>query len=122
MIFMAKRPEFKPDKPRVGLLSKLYLTQKQRKSILKWALYALVLLVLSLVQDVLLCKLNIFGATTELVPVGIFLICLHISAVQVIGNAKAQTIPLYRTGQFAETTSVLQTENCVENYTCFRKL
>ena len=26
--------------------------------------------------DVVLCKLNIFGATTELVPVGIFLICL----------------------------------------------
>lgn len=73
---MAKRPEFKPDKPRVGLLSKLYLTQKQRLSILKWALYALVLVLLSLVQDVLLCQLNILGATTELVPVGIFLICL----------------------------------------------
>lgn len=73
---MAKRPEFKPDKPRVGLLSKLYLTQKQRMSILKWALYTLVLLCLSVVQDVLLCKLSIFGATTELVPVGIFLICL----------------------------------------------
>lgn len=73
---MAKKNEFKPDKPYSGFLSKLYLTQKQRKSLLKWALYGLVLLLLSLLQDVMLCKLDIFGATTELVPVGIFLICL----------------------------------------------
>lgn len=73
---MAKRSEFKPDKPRVGFLSRLYLTKKQRRSVLKWVLYSLVLLFLSLVQDVLLCNMNILGATTELVPVGIFLICL----------------------------------------------
>ena len=71
---MAKRSEFKPDKPRVGFLSRLYLTKKQRRSVLKWVLYSLVLLFLSLVQDVLLCNMNILGATTELVPVGIFLI------------------------------------------------
>lgn len=73
---MAKKVEFKPDKPRSGLLSKLYLTQKQRQNLLKWVLYALLLLVLSVVQDVLLCKVRLFGATTELVPCGIFLICL----------------------------------------------
>lgn len=73
---MAKRPDFKPDKPRTGLLSRLYLTQKQRKSLLKWFLYAMVLLFLSLLQDVLLCNMDILGATTELVPCGIFLICL----------------------------------------------
>ncbi len=73
---MAKRNEFKPDKPRIGLLSKLYLTQKQRRTALKWFLYALVLLVLSVLQDVILSRLRIFGATTELVPVGIFLICI----------------------------------------------
>lgn len=73
---MAKKVDFKPDKPRSSLLSKLYLTQKQRRSLLKWALYIAVLLVLSVVQDVLLCKVRLFGATTELVPCGIFLICL----------------------------------------------
>lgn len=73
---MAKRSEFKPDKPRVSFLSRLHLTKKQRSSVLKWVLYAVVLLVLSLIQDVLLCNLNILGATTELVPCGIFLICL----------------------------------------------
>ncbi len=73
---MAKKYEFKPDKPRSGLLSKLFLTQSQRKILLKWTLYALVLLGLSVLQDVLLCNVRLFGATTELVPCGIFLICL----------------------------------------------
>ena len=73
---MARKVDFKPDKPRSGLLDKLYLTQLQRKKLLKWVLYVAVLVILSVVQDVLLCKLNIFGATTELVPCGIFLICL----------------------------------------------
>ena len=69
-----KKEEFREDKPRSGFFSKLYLTQKQRYSILKWALYALVLIVLSVVQDVLLSRWRIFGTTTELVPCGIFLI------------------------------------------------
>jgi hypothetical protein len=73
---MAKRYEFKPDKPRSGFLSKLFLTRLQRRSLLKWGLYALLLLVLSVVQDVLLCRIRLFGATTELVVVGIFLIAL----------------------------------------------
>ena len=74
---MAKRNEFKPDKPRSGVLSKLFLTQLQRRSLLKWGIYALLLLVLSVVQDVLLCRVRLFGATTELVPCTIFLICLY---------------------------------------------
>ena len=71
-----KKEEFKPDKPRSGFWSKLFLTQKQRASLLKWGLYALVLVVLSVVQDVLFSRWRISGATTELVPCGIFLICL----------------------------------------------
>ena len=43
-----KKYEFKPDKNAIGFFHKLYLTKKQRLSILKWSLYALVLLVLSL--------------------------------------------------------------------------
>lgn len=73
---MARKYEFKPDKPRSGFLSKLFLTQKQRRSILKWGLYTLVLVVLSLLQDVLLSRIRLFGGTTELVPCGIFLICI----------------------------------------------
>ena len=73
---MAKKYEFKPDKPRNSWMSKLHLTVLQRKAILKWSLYGLSLLVLSLLQDVILCRFRLFGATTELVPVAIFLICV----------------------------------------------
>lgn len=73
---MGKKFDFRPDRPHSGFFGKLYLTQKQRKGVLKWLLYTLVLLVLSLLQDVILCHLRIFGATTDLIPCGIFLICL----------------------------------------------
>ena len=73
---MAKKYEFKPDKPYSGLIEKLLLTRKQQRSVLKWTLYALVLVALSVLQDVLLSRVRIFGATTELVPCGIILICL----------------------------------------------
>ena len=71
-----KKYEFRPDKPQVNILSKLYITELQRRNILKWFLYAMILLVLSLVQDVILCRFRILGATTELVPCAIILICI----------------------------------------------
>ena len=74
---MARRKyEFRPDRSETSLLSKLYLTQKQRLSILKWSLYAVLLLVLSLLQDVILCRFPVFGATTDLIPCAIVLICV----------------------------------------------
>ena len=73
---MPRKYEFKPDKPTSGLFSKLLLTQKQRRSVLKWVLYALLLLILSILQDVLLCRMRLFGATLELIPCVIFLICV----------------------------------------------
>lgn len=73
---MAKRNEFKPDKPRSGIWSKLYLTRLQRRAMLKWVLYALILVALSVLQDVILCRVRIFGATTDLIPAAIFCICV----------------------------------------------
>lgn len=73
---MAKKYEFKPDKPYSGFWEKLFLTRLQRKGLMKWSLYALSLLFLSVVQDVLLSRVRILGVTTELVPCAIFLICL----------------------------------------------
>ena len=73
---MAKKYEFKPDKPYSGFFEKLILTRIQQRNLLKWALYALVLVVLSVLQDVLFSRMRIYGATTELVPCGIFMICL----------------------------------------------
>ena len=68
--------DFRPDKERSGLLSQLYLTRKQRLSAAKWLLYGLVVLVLSVIQDVMLCKLDIFGAATDLVPCAILTVCI----------------------------------------------
>ena len=73
---MAKNYEFRPDKPLVSWVSKLHLTKLQRQSLLKWALYALLLLVLSILQDVVLCRFRLFGATSELLPCAIILICI----------------------------------------------
>ena len=73
---MSNKNEFQPDKPRLGILDRLYLTRQQRKVLLKWVLYSLALLVLSLLQDVILCRFHLLGATTDLIPCAVILICL----------------------------------------------
>ena len=65
---MAKKREFQADKPHASLLDKLYITPKQRLSLLKWLLIGVILLILSVLQDVVLCRFRILGATTDLVP------------------------------------------------------
>ena len=78
---MAKRKyEFRPDKTQAGLLNKLYMTPQQRLAALRWVLYAILLVVVSVIQDVILCKISIFGATTDLVPCVIILICVELGA------------------------------------------
>ena len=73
MLFKRKY-EFKPDRTEGSFLKKLYLTPMQRKRILKWSLMGLVLVVLSLLQDVVLAQFSIYEAKFALVPCGI-LIC-----------------------------------------------
>lgn len=73
---MARKYEFRPDSDRKGLLQRLYLTQQQRRSLLKWVLYALLLTVLSVLQDVILTPIRLFGASTDLVPCAIIVICI----------------------------------------------
>jgi len=73
---MAKKHEFRPDKPKFSLLSYLVLTPNQRRNLLKWSLYAALLLFISVVQDVILSRMRLWGASTELIPCAIFLICI----------------------------------------------
>ena len=73
---MAKKHEFRPDKPKFSLLNYLVLAPSQRRSLLKWGLCTVMLVFLSVLQDVVLSKVRIFGATTELIPCAIFLICV----------------------------------------------
>lgn len=71
-----KKQDFRPDPSGSGILSKLYLTRKQRLSLLKWTLYALVCLVLLIIQDVITSRIPIFGATLDPVGCAILLICV----------------------------------------------
>jgi hypothetical protein len=73
---MAKKHEFRPDKPKFSLLNYLILAPSQRRNLLKWGLYTVMLVALSVLQDVVLSKVRLFGATTELIPCAIFLICI----------------------------------------------
>lgn len=74
---MARRKyEFKPDRTGAGLLSKLYITQTQRQTLLKWALYSLVCLIMLIVQDTLMSGIHFFGATTDLFCAAVLLVCL----------------------------------------------
>lgn len=68
--------EFRPDQVGKSLLSRLYPTKLQRQAIKKWLFYALVLLVVSLVQDVIMSRVRLFGATTDLLPCAIFCLCI----------------------------------------------
>ena len=72
--------EFRPDKLEVSFLKTLYLTQLQRKILLKWCLFAAMCLVGLTLQDVIMARISLFGATTDLVPCLILLICVTIGS------------------------------------------
>ena len=73
---MGRKYRFRPDKTRPNLLKYLIPTKNQQKQALKWTLYTLFLVLISVVQDVLLSRVRIFGASTELIPCAIFVICV----------------------------------------------
>ncbi|MGN0999403.1 MAG: hypothetical protein ACI4PO_07620 [Faecousia sp.] len=66
--------EFRPDRTESGILNKLYLTKKQRLSALKWVLLSALIVALSVIQDVIMSRVRIFGGTTDLVSCAILLL------------------------------------------------
>lgn len=73
-LFRRKEAEFKPDAQSRGFLKKLYLTGAQRSTYLKWGGYALVIILLLTIQDVIMSRIHIFGGTTDLAVCAILLI------------------------------------------------
>ncbi len=73
---MARKYEFRMDPEHSGGLGRLLLTKKQRYTLLRWSLYGLVCLSGLLAQDVLMHRMSIFGATTDLVPCLIIMIAV----------------------------------------------
>lgn len=72
--------DFRSDQLGNSDLTHFYLTEKQRKSLLKWLLFGVVGLVLQVLQDVLLSRANILGGTTDLIPCFILLSCVLLDA------------------------------------------
>lgn len=69
-----KQVEFKPDKQGTKWVKTLHVTQAQRDTLLKWGSIILLLILLSVIQDVLMSQVRIFGTTTDLVAAAILLI------------------------------------------------
>lgn len=72
-----KQYEFRPDPTGTNLLKKLHLTKLQRLQILKWTLYALLCLLLLILQDGIMSQVRISGATTDLAVCAILLIGIY---------------------------------------------
>lgn len=58
--------EFKPDQLNVSPLKMLHFTQVQRDRLLRWSLYIAVCVLCLVVQDTIMSRVSIFGATTDL--------------------------------------------------------
>ncbi len=73
-LFSRPAAEFRPDAQGGGLLKTLHMSDLQRRQYLKWLLYALSMVVLLVIQDVVMSRIHIFGATTDLMACVILLI------------------------------------------------
>lgn len=71
-----KRYEFRPDKVNNDTLGKLLLTRQQFTRLLRWLLLCTLCLVGLVLQDVVMSRFQLFGATTDLVPMLIFAVCI----------------------------------------------
>ena len=76
---MAKRRrkrtvEFKPDPKAATWAKTFHLTIQQRLQLAKWALYVLPIVMSLVVQDVIMSRVRLFGATTDLAVCAILLI------------------------------------------------
>ena len=71
-----KKYEFRPDIERNDILGKILLTKQQRQSVLRWLLFSMVCLAGLILQDVVMSRVSILGATTALVPCCILAVCI----------------------------------------------
>ncbi len=74
--YLPKPQEFKADSEGTGILKTLHLTKLQQLTYLKWLLYAAVLILMLVTQDVVMSRVRFFGGTTDLAVCVIFLITI----------------------------------------------
>lgn len=68
--------EFKPDPTGADPRKIFHLTGLQRSRMVKWALYSLLVLIALIVQDTMLSRIRISGATTDLLVCAVLLISI----------------------------------------------
>ena len=90
--------EFKPDPTGSDLSKMLYFTPRQRRLFAKWVLYGLLVVVALVLQDTLLGRIRLFGATTDLAVCAIILIGMLEGAEQGGAFALCASIFYYLSG------------------------
>lgn len=73
-LFRRRQPDFRPDKQTREFTKFFHITLVQRDTLLKWGGIVLLCLLLSVIQDVLMSRISLFGTTTDLLPMVILLI------------------------------------------------
>ena len=69
-----RQNEFRPDPATSTWLKPRKLTRQQRLRLFKWLMYALIVIMSLVIQDVIMSQLRLFGATTDLAVGAILLI------------------------------------------------
>ena len=69
-----RQNEFRPDPATSTWLKTRKLTRQQRLRLFKWLMYALIVVMSLVIQDVIMSQLRLFGATTDLAVGAILLI------------------------------------------------
>lgn len=75
-MFQRKPVEFRPDAQGSSFKKLLHFTRQQRTEFLRWVLYGGMCVLMLLLQDVLMSRLAVMGATTDLAPAAILLIAV----------------------------------------------
>lgn len=70
----ASRPEFQPDKQQSPLVRSMHFTRQQRMNLLRWVLLVLGCVLCLVVQDCVMSRIKLFGATTDLGVAAILLV------------------------------------------------
>ena len=72
----AERSEFRPDSQESAFLKSLHFTQQQRMRLLRWVLLSLTCILCLVIQDCVLSRIRLFGATTDLGVAAILLVTI----------------------------------------------
>ena len=75
-LFSRTAPDFRPDNLGTPFVKLLHITRQQGERILRWTLYVVVIVAALVIQDAVMSRVHLFGATTDLPVSAMILIAL----------------------------------------------